>query len=68
MDAEGVIPPPRNRTQERDYDLEVYKERHLIECFFNKVKSYHRVFSRFEKRAQNYLGFVYFASSLIWLR
>ena len=68
MDAEAVIPPRQNRKQARHYDREVYKERHLIECFFNKVKYYRRVFSRFEKRAKNYLGFVYFVSSLIWFR
>jgi transposase len=44
------------------------QERHLIECFFNKIKHYRRVFSRFEKKAKNLLSFVYFTASLIWLR
>jgi transposase len=44
------------------------KERHLVECFINKIKHYRRVFSRFEKLANRYLGFVQFASVLIWLR
>jgi transposase len=46
----------------------VYKERHLIECFFNKIKHYRRVFSRYEKTARNYMGFIRFVSALIWLR
>jgi transposase len=44
------------------------KERYLVEWFINKIKQYRRVFSRFEKLANRYLGFVHFASVLIWLR
>ena len=66
--AEAVIPPKANRLEQREYDQEFYKERHLIECFFNKLKQFRRVFSRFEQTARNYLAFVHFASTLIWLR
>ena len=30
---EAVIPPKANRTVQRPYDEDLYKERHLIECF-----------------------------------
>lgn len=63
-----VIPPRSNRIAPRDCDWFVYKERHLIECFFNKIKHYRRVFSRFEKLARNYMGFIRLVSALIWLR
>ena len=43
---EAVIPPRSNRTQPREVDWFVYKERHLIECFLNKIKHYRRIFSR----------------------
>jgi transposase len=66
--AEVVIPPKANRLEQREYDQDFYKERHLIECFFNKLKQFRRVFSRFEQTARNYLAFVHFASTLIWLR
>jgi transposase len=66
--AEAVIPPRKNRTEPRDYDHHLYKERHLIECFFNKIKHYRRLFSRFEKLDQRLLGFLSFAGALIWLR
>ncbi len=36
----GVIPPKRNRTEQRDYDRDLYKTRHLIEKLFEKCKSY----------------------------
>ena len=68
MEAQAVIPPKLNRKEQRDYDTELYKERHLVECFFNKLKHYRRCFSRFDKLARNYLSFLQFASALIWLR
>ncbi|WP_340123683.1 transposase [Methylobacter svalbardensis] len=65
---QAVIPLRSNRIAPRDCDGFVYKERHLIECFFGKIKHYRRVFSRFEKLARNYMGFIRFVSALIWLR
>ena len=65
---EVVIPPKKNRLVQREYDRHLYHERHLIECFINKIKHYRRVFSRFEKLSKNYLGFLSFVSALVWLR
>src|SRR5512142_228185 len=66
--AVAVIPPRKNRQQLREYDRYIYKERHLIECFFGKIKHYRRIFSRFEKTARNYMGFLRFVAALVWLR
>ena len=66
--AMAVIPPRRNRGAQRTYDKHLYKERHLVECFINKIKWYRRIFSRFEKLAVRYFGFLSFVSTLIWLR
>jgi transposase len=63
-----IIPPRSNRKTLREYDKHLYKERHLIECFFNKIKHFRRVFSRFDKAAQSFMAFLCFASTLIWLR
>ena len=68
MVAEAVIPPKANRVAQRVYDKEFYKERHLVECFFNKLKQFRRVFSRFDQTARNFLAFVQFASMMLWLR
>ena len=68
---EPVIPPhqrAKGEKAERPYDKWLYRERHLVECFINKIKHYRRVFSRFDKLASRYLGFLHFVSSLIWLR
>lgn len=63
-----VIPSRVNRKIQRVIDLDLYKERHLIECCIGKLKHFRRVFSRFDKLAKNYLSFVQFASTIVWLR
>lgn len=68
LGAEAVIPPSSNRKEQRDYDKELYKERHLIECFIGKLKYFRRIFSRFDKLAARYLSFIHLAASLIWLK
>jgi len=71
QEMEPVIPPhPRAQgdNAKRPYDKWLYRERHLVECFINKIKHFRRVFSRFDKLAGRYLGFLQFVSSLIWLR
>jgi transposase len=64
----AVIPPKKNRKYQREYDLHVYRERHLIECFFGKIKHFRRVFSRFDKTAASFMSFLHFVGALIWLR
>lgn len=66
--AVPVIPPKANRLVPHLFDPWRYRECHLVECFMNKIKRYRRVFSRFDKLASRYLGFVSFVSALIWLR
>jgi transposase len=67
-EAEAVIPAKKNRVVQRETDWHTYKDRHLVECFMNKIKQYRRIFSRFEKYASRYKSFLSFASALIWLR
>ena len=63
--AVAVIKPRNNRVEERPYDKEVYKRRNVIERFFHRLKQYRRVATRYDKYADRYLGFVYFAALLI---
>jgi transposase len=65
--VEGVIPPKANRTEQRDYDEEMYKWRHLIENFFQKLKQYRAIATRYDKRASSFLGGIHLAASIIWL-
>lgn len=66
--AVPVIPSRANRRSPRDLDQHLYRERHLVECFINKIKQYRRIFSRFDKLDSRYLGFLAFVAALIWLR
>lgn len=66
--SQVVIPSKINRKIQRLIDTNLYKERHLIECCIGKLKHFRRVFCRFDKLAKNYLSFVQFASTIIWLR
>jgi putative transposase len=66
--TEVVIPPRRNRTYRRPYDTDLYKERNRIERFFNKLKQFRRVATRYDKLLANFMGFVKLAAIAIWLR
>ena len=63
----AVIPPKSNRKQPRDFDRHLYKERHLIENFFARLKQYRAIATRYDKTARNFLAAVYLAASVIWL-
>ena len=65
---EVVIPPHQRAQVLRDYDTWRYRERHLVECFINKIKHFRPIFSRFEKLDRSLLGFLHFVGTLIWLR
>jgi transposase len=66
--SEAVIPSRATNKVQREIDTHLYKERHLVENQIGKLKHFRRVFSRFDKLAKNYLSFIYFASSIVWLR
>lgn len=71
LEAQGktaVISPKRNRKQQREYDKELYKARHLIENFFANLKQYRAIATRYDKRAVNFLGAIYLAASVIWTK
>ena len=44
-----------------------YKEPHLIELFFMKIKDYRSVALYFEKLARHFLAMVHLVSCLVWL-
>lgn len=66
--AEPVIPSRANAKEPRPYDRERYKDRNLVERFWNKVKQYRRVATRYEKTARNFMGFILVASIMVLLR
>lgn len=66
--AVPVIPSRSNRRKPHSYDEYLYRERHLVECLIGKIKHFRRIFSRFDKLANRYLGFLHFVGALIWLK
>jgi putative transposase len=62
-----VIPSKKNRLRPRPLDKELYKDRNKVERFFNRIKHYRRVATRYDKTARNFSAFVFLASSLILL-
>jgi transposase len=61
------IPPKANAVDPWECDFYQYKERHVVECFFNKLKQFRRIATRYEKLARNFLSFAFLASCLILL-
>lgn len=63
----AVIPPRPNRLEPRQFDRELYKERHLIENFFCKLKQFRAIATRYDKTARNFLAAIHLAAAIIWL-
>jgi len=66
--AEVVIPPKSNTVEPWNCDFYHYKERHLVECFFNKLKHFRRVATRYDKLSAMFQAFTYLACIMIWLK
>lgn len=66
--AEAVIPQRNCWKTDRAYGADLYKERNRIERFFNKLKQFRRVATRYDKLLANFMGFVKIAAIAIWLK
>jgi transposase len=62
-----VIPPKANRKAPRDCDFALYRERNLIERFFNKLKHFRAIATRYDKLARNFLAGLQLACAMILL-
>ncbi len=71
IEAQGAapnIPDKSNRKEKHCFSKTLYKERNRVERFFNKIKHFRRIATRFEKLAENFLAMIKLASIRIWLR
>ncbi len=66
--AEAIIPPKSNRLVQRICDFALYCERNLVERFFNKIKHYRAVATRYAKRGRNYMAFVNLVCVMLWIK
>jgi putative transposase len=62
-----VIPPKANRREPRKTDFALYRERNLVERFFNKLKQYRALATRYDKLANTFLAAVALVCVLFWL-
>ena len=62
-----VIPSKANRTEPRKTDFALYRERNLVERFFNKIKQYRAISTRYDKLANTFLAAVALVCVLFWL-
>ncbi len=62
------VKPMPNRKRRPAFCAFLYKERNLVERFFNKLKHFRGVATRYDKLAENYLAGVKLASTRIWMR
>jgi len=66
-DITAVIPPKANRKTPRACDFALYCERNLVERFFNKLKHFRAIATRYDKLARNFLAGVQIACAIILL-
>lgn len=65
--AAAVIPPRSTRREQRAYDRHVYKDRNLVERFFNRLKQFRRIATRYEKLASTFTSLLNMVCAYIWL-
>lgn len=68
LDCTHCIQPQSNDKEKWEVDWWQYKEHSNVECFFQKLKQYRRLATRYEKLAVRFLGFVHLCCILIWLK
>ena len=62
-----VIPPKRNRKEQREYDKYLYKIRHLVENAFLWLKRWRGIATRYAKNSASFLAAVQIRCIAIWL-
>lgn len=66
--AEAVIPSKAPRKVVIPHNAVAYKLRNRIERFFNKLKHFRHIATRYDRRASYFLAFLHLASAMIWMR
>ena len=66
--AKAVIPSKSSRKISIPHDTAAYRLRNRIERFFNKLKHFRHIATRYDRRAIYFLAFLHLASAMIWMR
>ncbi len=62
-----VISPKRNREEQRAYDKELYKARHLVENAFLHLKQWRGIATRYAKNAASFLAAIHIRCIFLWV-
>ncbi len=64
-----VIPKRSNsKTPDKDFDVQLYRNRHVIENLFAKLKHYKGIAMRSDKLARNFKAAVTYVCTFLWLK
>lgn len=63
---EPVIPPKKNRVEQRAYDDDLYQMRHLVENAILRLKGWRAIATRYAKRATSFLAIVQIRCAFLW--
>ena len=61
--ATYTIPPKYNTKDKWSFNKETYKLRHKVECFFQRLKWFRRISTRYDKQDQTFINFVYIVNT-----
>ncbi len=66
--ANAHIPSQSNVRVRRSVDPRLYRQRNLIERFFNKLKHFRAIATRYHKLARNFLAAIALAATRLWIK
>jgi transposase len=68
--GQNAIPviPPRSTSPQAPCDFTLYCERNLVERFFQKIKHFRRIATRYDQTSRAFLSILCLVSAFIWTR
>jgi len=64
----AIIPSNGSRAMKIPHDEEIYKWRHLVENFFQKIKEFRRIATRYDKTDTSFAATIYLAATVLALK
>lgn len=63
--AVACIPDKSNSVHIHDFDKELYKARNIVERFFQRIKNFRHIATRYDKLSDCFLNFIFLAAVMI---
>jgi transposase len=63
-----VVPPKKNRVVPWKYSKKQYKKRNEVERLFRNLKKFRRIFTRYDKLDEMFMGFITFGLVVMGLK